>query len=220
MNARKKSKQSSIASEEGKRKWPAAWGEPSKEERELVPPPKWKIWIATRCVSLENAILLSLGYDPTFFRGESISHLLDNDPVKGRFQERIDILEECHAETKILLSDFASMAVTEFNWEGLPDELVALAQKTSVAPVAHEKIVDSETPQDRAQRRAEAASNTRGAMRLILENWDAILKLHGPKANGRHVLRWMKNEKACDKLPKIKTIQNRLSELKADNLIP
>ena len=220
MNARKKSKQSSIASEEDKRKWPAAWGEPSKEERRLVPPPKWKIWIATRCVSLQNAILLSLGYDPTFFRGESISHLLDNDPAKKHFDERLEMLRDHHIEATILLSDFASRAVTVFKWEGLPDELVALAQKTSVAPVAHEKIVDSETPQDRAQRRAEAASNTRGAMRLILENWDAILKLHGPKANGRHVLRWMKNEKACDKLPDIKTIQNHLCTLKAANLIP
>ena len=126
MNARKKSKQSSIASEEDKRKWPAAWGEPSKEEHP-VPPPKWKIWIATRCVSLENAILLSLGYDPTFFRGESISHLLDNDPVKGRFQERLEMLRDCHTGPTIRLSDFASLAESEFKWGGLPSELLSLA---------------------------------------------------------------------------------------------
>lgn len=127
MNSRKKSKQSSIASEEDKRKWPAAWGEPSKEERRRVPPPKWKIWIATRRVSLENAILLSLGYDPTFFRGESISHLLDNDPVKGRFQERLEMLRDCHTGPTIRLSDFASLAESEFKWGGLPGKLLSLA---------------------------------------------------------------------------------------------
>lgn len=134
MNARKKSKQSSIASEEDKRKWPAAWGEPSKEERHRVPPPKWKIWIATRCVSLENAILLSLGYDPTFFRGESISHLLDNDPAKKNFDERLEMLRGHHKEATILLSDFASRAVTQFKWEGLPDQLKELATKPAGAP--------------------------------------------------------------------------------------
>ena len=135
MNARKKSKQPSIASEEGKRKWPAAWGEPSKEERP-VPPPKWKIWIATRRVSLQNAILLSLDYDPTFFRGESISHLLDNDPVKGRFKERLEMLRECHTGPTIRLSDFASLAESEFNWEGLPDQLKELTTKPAGAPEA------------------------------------------------------------------------------------
>ena len=140
MNARKKSKQSSIASEEDKRKWPAAWGEPSKEERRLVPPPKWKIWIATRCVSLENAILLSLGYDPTFFRGESISHLLDNDPAKKNFDERLEMLRGHHKEATILLSDFASRAVTEFKWEGLPYQLKELATKPAGATASSADI--------------------------------------------------------------------------------
>ncbi len=130
MNARKKSKQSSIASEEDKRKWPAAWGEPSKEERP-VPPPKWKIWIATRRVSLQNAILLSLDYDPRFFKGESVTHLLDNDPAKKHFDERLEMLRDCHTGPTIRLSVFASLAESEFKWEGLPGELVALEKKST-----------------------------------------------------------------------------------------
>ena len=127
MNARKKSKQPSIASEEGKRKWPAAWGEPSEEERRLVPPPKWKIWIATRRVPLQNAILLSLDYDPRFFKGESVTHLLDKDPAKEHFDERLEMLRDHHIEATILLSDFASRAVTVFKWKGLPSKLLSLA---------------------------------------------------------------------------------------------
>ena len=77
-----------------------------------------------------------------------------------------------------------------------------------------------ETLQDRVNRRAEAAANTRGCKRLILENWDAIRKQYGPDADGIHVLRYFKAHEVCDKPPTLKTIRNHLPRLRTDNLIP
>ena len=61
----------------------------------------------------------------------------------------------------------------------------------------------------------------RGCRRFILENWDKIKKLHGDKADGRQVLGVLnihmdKNEER----PKLKTVQNKLGELRNEGLIP
>ncbi len=133
MSAPKKTKDRTVSVKQDGHPWPAAWGEPSKEECP-VPAPKWQNWIGTRRVTLENAILLSLNYDPKFFKGESIAHLLENDPAKEHFDERLDMLRDCHTEATVLLSDFASRAVTEFKWEGLPDKLKEQATEPTGAP--------------------------------------------------------------------------------------
>ncbi|MBE0627759.1 MAG: hypothetical protein IH606_23450 [Burkholderiales bacterium] len=160
MSARKRTKQPAGAPATSERRWPAAWGEPSKEEVP-VPAPKWKIWIATRRVTLENAILLSLGYCPNFFKGESIAHLLNNDPAENTFYERLHMLKDCHVEPNILLSDFASRAVSEFKWKGLPHKLKALAASgpEKGAPVDNDALSWStaSTPPPATQDEIEAA---------------------------------------------------------------
>lgn len=88
-----------------------------------------------------------------------------------------------------------------------------------IPPTPNESATDKRSNQDRAALRAEAALKTKGCKRLILENWDKICQQY-PAPDGNHVRRWLKNEKICDRLPTLKTIQNHLSQLKADKLIP
>lgn len=64
-------------------------------------------------------------------------------------------------------------------------------------------------------------TSERGCRRFILENWDKIKLLHGDEADGRQVLRVLnihmdKNEKR----PALKTVQNKLIELRNEKLIP
>lgn len=71
-----------------------------------------------------------------------------------------------------------------------------------------------------AERRAQLdITRERGARRRILENWENIEKLHGPKADGRQVLRFLKRE-LQEEHPALKTIQNHLSALRSEGLIP
>lgn len=65
------------------------------------------------------------------------------------------------------------------------------------------------------------ARNERGCRRLILENWSAIVKLHGIGADGRQVRRLLSRTLGQEqKLPELKTIQNKLAELRKEGLIP
>lgn len=71
-----------------------------------------------------------------------------------------------------------------------------------------------------AERRAELdITCERGARRRILENWNDIEKLHGPSADARQVLRFLKRD-ADEKQPALKTVQNHLSTLRGNGLIP
>jgi hypothetical protein len=60
-----------------------------------------------------------------------------------------------------------------------------------------------------------------GCRRLIREHWPTIKALHGPDADGRQVRRVLKdNIDESEKLPELKTVQNRLIDLRKENLIP
>lgn len=135
MNARKQVKNPASAPKEGAG---ARW-EPSKEERP-IPSPDWKQWDASGRVTLEDAVLLSLNFCPDFFLGESTAQLLHAGRAKNTFDERLRRLRRHHTETTILLSDFASLAKSEFKWEGLPDDLMKLATKPTTAPVSNADI--------------------------------------------------------------------------------
>lgn len=59
----------------------------------------------------------------------------------------------------------------------------------------------------------------RGARRRVIENWANIEKLHGQRPDAHHVLRYLKMDKD-ETQPKLKTIQNILSALRGERLIP
>lgn len=61
----------------------------------------------------------------------------------------------------------------------------------------------------------------RGCRRLIREKWETIRTLHGPNADARQVLNVLtRHANEFDEMPKLKTVQNKLRELRKANLIP
>ncbi len=61
----------------------------------------------------------------------------------------------------------------------------------------------------------------RGCRRLILECWPKIVSRYGPSPDGRQVWRVIEKEKdASEDMPILKTVQNKLSELRKEGKIP
>lgn len=61
----------------------------------------------------------------------------------------------------------------------------------------------------------------RGCRRLIRENWSIIKQLFGKDADAHQVLRVLKQHMEKDgHLPQLKTVQNKLSELRKEKLLP
>jgi hypothetical protein len=75
------------------------------------------------------------------------------------------------------------------------------------------------TPTHKQRRHALDLNRERGARRRIIELWDAIEAEYGVAADAHQVLRVLKRDKGEDE-PSLKTIQNRLSELRKEGLIP
>jgi hypothetical protein len=100
---------------------------------------------------------------------------------------------------------------------GTPDTEQAAAP--SGAPAVTPDDGDTMTPKDR--RANHDITRERGCRRMILENWSTIESLCGPAANGRSVLRVLKRELLTDQpLPELKTVQNRLNDLRKEKFIP
>ena len=89
--------------------------------------------------------------------------------------------------------------------------------KTSDTEIVGAGDTATETPQERRAKLDITAE--RGARRRILEHWDSIEDEYGPNADGRQVLRVLRRDKGED-VPELKTVQNHLSKLRADKLIP
>jgi hypothetical protein len=61
----------------------------------------------------------------------------------------------------------------------------------------------------------------RGCRRLILENWLTIKSLHGVNADARQVLRVIKRYlQDGEKHPELKTVQNKLIDLRKEKKLP
>lgn len=61
----------------------------------------------------------------------------------------------------------------------------------------------------------------RGCRRHILENWETVLQLHGGGADPRQVLIILKRYMdKFDRVPTLKTVRNRMIDLRKENLIP
>ncbi|MEF8756424.1 MAG: hypothetical protein V5B60_21210 [Accumulibacter sp.] len=79
--------------------------------------------------------------------------------------------------------------------------------------------VSSEVARQNRQEHDIAAE--RGCRRMILEHWDTIEKLHGPRAKGAQVARFLRNQPDNrESEPSLKTIRNRLIDLRKQKLIP
>ncbi|WP_426117291.1 hypothetical protein [Massilia sp. PWRC2] len=99
-----------------------------------------------------------------------------------------------------------------------------------VVPQAGEQVLASKAApfdKNRSGDRAAAAAKRqnadvtreRGARRRIIENWDAIELEYWPKIDARIVLRVLARDKGEDQ-PELKTVQNHLSSLRTEGLIP
>ena len=61
----------------------------------------------------------------------------------------------------------------------------------------------------------------RGCRELILRNWKTVKQLHGENASARQVLRIIeRNIGKFEEAPDLKTVSNRMSELRNEKLIP
>lgn len=61
----------------------------------------------------------------------------------------------------------------------------------------------------------------RGARRLLRDHWDKVVRLHGPDADARQARSVIKTHKDEDeRLPSLKTFQNKLIQLRNEKLIP
>ncbi len=99
-------------------------------------------------------------------------------------------------------------------------KLIAFLNASDIAHSLEAQAAPASEPVTPAARRAELdMSGERGARRRILEKWDDIEKEYGPSADGRQVLRVLKRDED-EKIVTLKTIQNHLSDLRANGLIP
>jgi hypothetical protein len=80
---------------------------------------------------------------------------------------------------------------------------------------------DSRPRDSQDRKRLEAINKTRGTRREILENWTSIVHEYGSDANGTQVARVLRAKRdISEKNPELKTVQNRLWELRSEGLIP
>jgi len=90
---------------------------------------------------------------------------------------------------------------------------------TGTDAAARQRDELEETPKER--RAKHDLETERGCRRDILEIWDDVESVHGPSANGRQVLRILTRRMDQNaKPPLLKTIRNRLKELRNQKLIP
>ena len=125
-------------------------------------------------------------------------------------------------ETLVRVADFATWA-DGMGWD-LPVEFPLAQSGVDIGTRSNGNAVkvggDGTAEETPAERRAKLdITAERGARRRILEHWDSIEKEYGPNADGRQVLRVLKRDKGED-VPVLKTVQNRLSDLRAEKLIP
>lgn len=91
----------------------------------------------------------------------------------------------------------------------------------SAAIQVEKQISGMSTSEQSTDKEKHDITRERGCRRLILENWDKIKLLHGDNADGWQVLKVLKTHIDEDeRVPKLKTVQNRLIELRKEKLIP
>lgn len=205
--------------------------------------PDWDRWSRLDIVRLWQAACLAADIEP--LAGEIwATYQLDSLP-----QAFHDVWEVINADAelaklemleysgrmlwKVRLVGFAKWAVDK--GMSVPIEIEKMADKvddhlslqvrtSSSAPDARpvglaKSMVHDQIRENR--KRALLENKPRGARGLILEHWDIVEALHGPIATGTDVQRVLRRQlDKSEKIPVLKTIQNRLIELRTQKLIP
>ncbi len=166
-------------------------------------------------------------------RSRLLAKNLKNQKFFPSFEESADL-----KRSKIELAEFANWAVHGMKLADLPPELVKLSEtfvkEEKVSPPENSadakqpsrllKLKHHETEADDCNPSIENRIDVdiqreRGTRRRILENWEQISLLHGPSPDGWEVFRFL-NKEPDEKKVTLKTVQNRLIELRNEKLIP
>lgn len=151
------------------------------------------------------------GYDPNF------EPLIDPPELCDLVMKGFATNDEPREDVADKPPSVASLQPTE---RSAPETEPATEEVDATAPPTEQEHM--ETPAERRENHDMAAE--RGCRRLILENWPSIEKLHGPSAKGRQVLRVLTRALSSDNgqepTPTLKTVQNRLIDLRREGLIP
>lgn len=153
------------------------------------------------------------------------------DSALAPLNVRFDGIEERSGDRELTFTPMMTAVEREMLFKGFPTNFVQhgtasatdqdvvtsglLGGDDPTVPIA----APSETPKERRVRHDITAE--RGCRRLILENWDAIEKVRGSAPSPRYVLIELgKYISDNDSKPTLKTVQNRLNDLRKEKLIP
>lgn len=104
------------------------WAKPTTHKP--AAPVDWSFWPASRRVTPEEAIALSLGLDPHSLYSNTDGHInpefCPDNATALLFLKRLNLLADCDSRTKILLSEFAAWAVS-ISLAPIPPEIEAIA---------------------------------------------------------------------------------------------
>lgn len=114
------------------------WSEDGWDEANPPPFPIWNFWLGCGTVSLEQAVLLLLDWNPEWnkFNQQQAAHYQED--IEPRYRKLFPIAESylpvagwAHVQEGVLSKDckvelrkFALWAVEQMQWSGLPDELL------------------------------------------------------------------------------------------------
>ena len=195
----------------------------------------WNLWQDIPQAEIWEWVALSLNIEPKNLRGLDFRPIgggpFDDCPAEfqGRLTKAVAHIEAGTLAVKrpgysswqdiVEKNIFVTWASNELKWK-LPPDMVAMTQKQDESETAPaESKLQSQTPAE--LRKNHDITRERGCRRLILEHWDDIEKLHGPNANGRQARIYILKEiDASESKPVLKTVQNKLAELRGEKLIP
>lgn len=145
-------------------------------------------------------------------------------PLAAEVTLNLGMLRVKQEDLERFASDFEKQAIRRTS----KDQQTAINHESP--PAIHYQAESSAPPSEKTHDRCARAlelrkthdiHRERGCRRLILENWDLIEQLHGPSADGRQVKRILdKKLDSSQAAPTLKTVQNKLSVLRNEGLIP
>lgn len=147
------------------------------------------------------------------------SGALPAEPDQAAEQERFDGEREIAGRYEVFRSSAMAYA-RAIDDQQMIEGYAALRPIDTAAGLAEDSETTSEATMSPAERRERLdITRERGARRRIIESWSDIEKEYGPGADAHQVLRVLKRDKDADQ-PVLKTVQNLLSILRAEGLIP
>lgn len=188
-------------------------------------------WSTFDCWTQEEALALSFGKDPKLVDWRKVrEYELVYKYIKEYKARRILLIRAIKAGVlKRPMSPDSFVQWAELKGLSIPDELIFFVEfnrglatlREAGAASANFKLSDDDgTAAIAAQnRKMWDVSQERGTRLRILAAWSEIELLHGQRPNAHHVLRHLKRDKD-EKSISLKTVQNKLSELRRDKLIP